>query len=330
MSLTIIPPPDSIINQRNSHYSSPHRYKQGFLTLLPSALSIFGRRARSWYRLYGQKLYVAKPGPESVDWEMILPIHGASVSAVVESDSPHLFRITPAAAAAAASTSSYYELQADNDDELYQWLTALRRWSRSGTNTSTATSATNGTTSDLTEAPTIDNNPEWNAFMADNFTCAECGQAEPSWLSLNIGVTLCDDCRRGHQALTWAISKLKSTSLDTLTPWHIALLHSHLGNERVNRVYAASVPAGWSQPRPDSPVEVKHDWIMAKYVPPLSLSWGLIITPNTPIRGVMRTPLSLSPSFYRCMTGMSLTIPSLFLFSPFNFYSSMPCVPLTH
>ena len=85
-------------------------------------------------------------------------------------------------------------------------------------------------------------------------------------VSLNLGVIVCDDCMRGHQALTWAVSKIKSISMDSFAEWHVDLLHDHLGNDRVNEVYEASVPAGWQKPSPETVMELKANWIAAKYL----------------------------------------------------------------
>ena len=231
-------------------------YKQGYLTVAPTSI-VFGRRVRSWYRLYGSKLYVARADVESCDFDFVLSVQGAVIRAVTESDAPHIFRVT----VAASEGGSVHDFQADNDDECYQWLTTLRRWSAQ-----TDDQGKRDREHSFPNQATQRDNPKWKAFLAKNNTCVDCGHSDVKWLSLNLGVTICDDCYRGHQTLTWAISKLKSLSMDSVTDWHVDLLHDRLGNDRVNRVYTASVPAGWQKPQPDTAVALKSNWIVAKYL----------------------------------------------------------------
>lgn len=235
-------------------------YKQGYLTVLTPTSILFGRRVRSWYRLYGSKLYMARADMESCDFDFVLSIRGAVIRAVTEADSPHIFRVTTAA----AEGGSVHDFQADNDDECYQWLTTLCRWS--GESDDGQGERERGHSFPTHAASQQRDNPKWKAFLDKNNTCADCGHPNVKWLSLNLGVTICDDCYRGHQSLTWAISKLKSITMDTFTDWHVDLLHDHLGNDKVNAVYAISVPAGWQKPQSDTAMELKVNWIVAKYL----------------------------------------------------------------
>lgn len=43
-----------------------------------------------------------------------------------------------------------------------------------------------------------------------------------SWISTNIGITLCEDCAAAHRKLTWAVSKLKSIYLDYFSCWQVS------------------------------------------------------------------------------------------------------------
>lgn len=228
-------------------------YKQGYLTAMPTSI-LFGRRVRSWYRLYASKLYIARPGAESCDFDNVMSVKGATIRALTEGDAPHVFRITTPSNGDVRS----FDFQADNDDECYQWLIALRRWSSSSDET--------GERQPRPPDNAMLKNPKWAAFLAKNKTCADCGHSEVKWLSLNLGVVICDDCMRGHQALTWAVSKIKNLTMDTFAEWHVDLLHDHLGNEKVNEIYVASVPAGWQKPLPDAVLELKANWIAAKYL----------------------------------------------------------------
>lgn len=100
----------------------------------------------------------------------------------------------------------------------------------------------------------------------DNNLCAECNHTNVSWISMSIGVTLCEDCASIHRQLTWAVSKLKNIQLDDFYQWQINLLHDYLGNKKVNDIWEKCVPEGWSKPQSDiASLEEKSRWIMAKY-----------------------------------------------------------------
>ena len=44
------------------------------------------------------------------------------------------------------------------------------------------------------------------------------------------------------------------------------MLHHELGNAKVNRIWEINVPEGWTKPDPDSPIEAKTNWVLAKYM----------------------------------------------------------------
>lgn len=75
-----------------------------------------------------------------------------------------------------------------------------------------------------------------------NRTCCDCGAPDPDWVSINLGALCCLRCSGAHRALGVGVSKVRSLSLDSFDPITL-LVVAALGNRRVNKIYAANVPA---------------------------------------------------------------------------------------
>ncbi|OAD68231.1 hypothetical protein PHYBLDRAFT_173236 [Phycomyces blakesleeanus NRRL 1555(-)] len=71
-----------------------------------------------------------------------------------------------------------------------------------------------------------------------NVLCADCGERNPEWCSLNLGILLCIECSGIHRSLGTHISKVRSLTLDSAsyTPDIVELLRS-IGNARSNAVW---------------------------------------------------------------------------------------------
>ena len=98
-----------------------------------------------------------------------------------------------------------------------------------------------------------------------NRVCCDCGEAEPDWVLINLGVLCCIKCSGVHRSLGVSVSKVRSFRLDTLDPEHFVLV-ARLGNRRVNRVLEAAVPPAWTRPAPHASHAERERWIRAKYV----------------------------------------------------------------
>uniref|UniRef100_H3CE99 Arf-GAP with coiled-coil, ANK repeat and PH domain-containing protein n=1 Tax=Tetraodon nigroviridis TaxID=99883 RepID=H3CE99_TETNG len=101
--------------------------------------------------------------------------------------------------------------------------------------------------------------------LPGNQQCCDCGQADPRWASINLGVLLCIECSGIHRSLGVHCSKVRST-LDSWEPELLKLM-CELGNAVVNRIYECSSQDGGSRkPLPSSSRQEKEAWIRAKYV----------------------------------------------------------------
>ncbi|CAF91605.1 unnamed protein product, partial [Tetraodon nigroviridis] len=121
--------------------------------------------------------------------------------------------------------------------------------------------------------------------LPGNQQCCDCGQADPRWASINLGVLLCIECSGIHRSArvtldSWEPELLKvragasranvSRAVGAADPPASPLcpqLMCELGNAVVNRIYECSSQDGGSRkPLPSSSRQEKEAWIRAKYV----------------------------------------------------------------
>ncbi|XP_041662760.1 BAR_ACAPs and ArfGap_ACAP domain-containing protein isoform X2 [Cheilinus undulatus] len=99
-----------------------------------------------------------------------------------------------------------------------------------------------------------------------NNRCCDCGEEEPRWASINLGVTMCIECSGIHRSLGVHLSKVRSLTLDSWEAEQLKLL-CVLGNNLVNQIYESRCSEeGRVKPTADSPRAEKEAWIKEKYV----------------------------------------------------------------
>uniref|UniRef100_A0A8C2EDF2 Arf-GAP with coiled-coil, ANK repeat and PH domain-containing protein n=1 Tax=Cyprinus carpio TaxID=7962 RepID=A0A8C2EDF2_CYPCA len=104
--------------------------------------------------------------------------------------------------------------------------------------------------------------------LPGNEICCDCGQADPRWASINLGILLCIECSGIHRSLGVHCSKVRSLTLDTWEPELVKLM-CELGNAVINQIYeGACEEQRLKKPGPSSSrsVQEKESWIKAKYV----------------------------------------------------------------
>ncbi|XP_078023501.1 arf-GAP with coiled-coil, ANK repeat and PH domain-containing protein 2 [Epinephelus lanceolatus] len=99
-----------------------------------------------------------------------------------------------------------------------------------------------------------------------NLRCCDCGEEDPRWASINLGITMCIECSGIHRSLGVHLSKVRSLTLDSWEAEQLKLL-CVLGNDVMNRIYEARCSEeGRIKPSANSPRTEKETWIKEKYV----------------------------------------------------------------
>ncbi|KAL1023344.1 hypothetical protein UPYG_G00039510 [Umbra pygmaea] len=99
-----------------------------------------------------------------------------------------------------------------------------------------------------------------------NACCCDCGQPDPRWASINLGITLCIQCSGIHRSLGVHFSKVRSLTLDSWEPELLKLM-CELGNGVINQIYEARrEELGVRKPMPSDPRQEIEAYIRAKYV----------------------------------------------------------------
>uniref|UniRef100_A0A8C2XDJ4 Arf-GAP with coiled-coil, ANK repeat and PH domain-containing protein n=1 Tax=Cyclopterus lumpus TaxID=8103 RepID=A0A8C2XDJ4_CYCLU len=99
-----------------------------------------------------------------------------------------------------------------------------------------------------------------------NTCCCDCGQPDPRWASINLGITLCIQCSGIHRSLGVHFSKVRSLTLDSWEPELLKVM-CELGNGAINQIYEARrEELGSRKPQPGDPRHEVEAYIKAKYV----------------------------------------------------------------
>jgi len=100
--------------------------------------------------------------------------------------------------------------------------------------------------------------------LPENRVCADCKTPDPEWASTNLGIFICIQCSGLHRNLGTHISKVKSLTLDAWKAEEIEHMKG-IGNNRANEMWEANVPPDVIKPTIDSPINLKQEWVVAKY-----------------------------------------------------------------
>eukprot|EP01098_Paradermamoeba_levis_P016446 TRINITY_DN8889_c0_g1_i1.p1 TRINITY_DN8889_c0_g1~~TRINITY_DN8889_c0_g1_i1.p1 ORF type:complete len:169 (-),score=29.62 TRINITY_DN8889_c0_g1_i1:141-599(-) len=101
--------------------------------------------------------------------------------------------------------------------------------------------------------------------LQKNKACADCGTPDPEWVSINLGIYICQYCSGIHRSLGVHVSRVKSLYLDKWTPEQISEMQKG-GNKKAKEKYEFCVPNNFLRPSPVDPIILKEQWIRAKYL----------------------------------------------------------------
>ena len=103
--------------------------------------------------------------------------------------------------------------------------------------------------------------------LEGNDQCADCGEPNPGWASVNIGVFLCTQCAGVHRSLGVEKSFILSLTLDVWTHEQVDALIERGGNTKINHEYEYCVPKVFEVPQGNRTLRKdRQQYIEAKYV----------------------------------------------------------------
>lgn len=224
---------------------------------------------RRWFYMKDNKLYYRKRSGEELPTVMEEDLKLCAVKHVSETDRRFCFEVI--------SPKGSHVLQADSEAQCLAWIHALNsaignaiqnnsRYSTNMCESNLNLSSSSPSTSKAMKEKKIN----WRQMLLipGNLRCADCGNTDPKWASINLGITLCIACSGVHRSLGVHYSKVRSLTLDVWEP-EILRVMMELGNEVVNKIYEATyddVLSDIDRAMDNCDDEVRKKWIYAKYV----------------------------------------------------------------
>lgn len=170
-------------------------------------------------------------------------------------------------------------LQADSQETMQKWITAIQeaissqldkqrigKPGRRGSNATALKSSADASAEVSKREAVIQSLYE---AEEQNRKCADCSEANPTWISINLGILICLECSGIHRSMGTHISKVRSLTLDSL-PHETKSFIMALGNRKSNEIFGpdvlTAIPNCFGERlHPLSTRKDREAWIKAKY-----------------------------------------------------------------
>ncbi|KAF4526589.1 hypothetical protein B566_EDAN006403 [Ephemera danica] len=235
---------------------------------------------RRWFCMQDNQLVYRKRSGEDIT-VMEEDLRLCSVKTVYDGERRFCFEVL--------SPNKSHMLQADSEEMLQAWVSSLqhgigaalqsgnpsdlvpeRKGAGGSSSPHKSSSTVNPSASKRQSEMELENSKKsrmWELLLKipGNSECCDCGNPNPQWASINLGITLCIECSGVHRSLGVHHSKVRSLTLDAWEPEIIKVM-AELGNTIVNNVYEANVTPNFTRATPNCQGGVRETWIKAKYV----------------------------------------------------------------
>lgn len=161
-------------------------------------------------------------------------------------------------------------LQADSKESLSMWMTSLQNEIASQLDQQDCLSKDTSEDKGRELKERLEHLDQFYLIDPKNKICVDCGDVEPTWISINLGIFICLECSGIHRSLGTHISKVRSFTLDNLDVDTLQLL-KHLGNTFANEVFLKDLPDAIKKSLGEklnkmSSRSEREQWIKGKYI----------------------------------------------------------------
>jgi hypothetical protein len=225
---------------------------------------------KDWKRRFftideGELRYSRTVSDESERFPLLL----CTVREARDSDRPNSFEVV--------SPARVLTLMAEDDQMMRTWIKVIRNAIAASLNNQIAQPARRGRELAMSDssrraeaAASAHRRPQAAVIAllrkgdAANRLCADCGEPDPTWASISLGVLLCIECAGVHRRIGVHVTKVRSLELDTWPPCDTQLV-ARLGNAVTNAVFERAVSTDVVRGKPGVGADVLEAWIRAKY-----------------------------------------------------------------